>query len=186
MQKETIPSHEFQLQIQTQEPLLYAQPYDISAHGFYFRSLDEFTDKSSGLLNQYGYPVEEFEIQFIGGDDLDCELFGALQIQQSTIDDYFNACDYFSDDQKIRVILATGECGYSFDYSSDDPDGYDIDIYELDSLHELAEQFIEEGFFGEIPENIRYYLDLDAMARDLGMDYSETTIAGKNYIFRCA
>ncbi len=186
MQKQNIPSCEFQLQIQTQEPLLHAQPYDISACGFYFRSAQQFTDKSSRLLNHYGHPVEEFEIQFIDGDDLDCELFKALSIQQSTIGDYFNACEYFSDDQKIRVILATGECGYSFDYQSDDPDGYDIEIYELDSLRDLAEQFIEDGLFGDIPENIRYYLDLDAIARDLGMDYSETTIAGKNYIFRCA
>ena len=186
MQKETISSSEFQLQIQTQEPLLYAQPYDISACGFYFRSPQEFTDKSSSLLNRYGDPVEEFEIQFIDGDDLDCELFKALSVHQGTIGDYFNACECFSDDQKIRVILATGECGYSFDYSSDDPDGYDIDIYELDSLRDLAEQLIEDGLFGEIPENIRYYLDLDAIARDLGMDYAETTIAGKNYIFRCA
>ena len=186
MQKESTSSQEFQLQIQTVEPLLYAQPYDISAHGFYFRSLEEFTDKSSRLLNRYGDVVEEFEIQFIDGDDLDCEFFKALSIHQGTIGDYFNACEYLSDDQKIRVILATSECGYNFDYSSDDPDGYDIDIYELDSLRELAEQFIEDGLFGEIPENIRYYLDLDAIARDLGMDYSETTIAGKNFIFRCA
>lgn len=186
MQKETCLSPEFQLQIQTQEPLLYAQPYDISAHGFYFRSLEEFTDKSSSLLNRYGDPVEEFEIQFIDGDDLDCELFGALSIHQGTIGDYFSACEHFSDDQKVRVILATRECGYNFDYCADDPDGYDIDIYELDSLRDLAEQFIEEGLFGNIPENIRYYLDLDAIARDLAMDYSETTIAGKNYIFRCA
>ena len=182
MQKETISSSEFQLQIQTREPLLYAQPYDISACGFYFCSLEEFTDKSSHLLNHYGHPVEEFEIQFIEGDNFDCELFKALSIQQKSIGDYLSACEYFSDDQKIRVILATGECGYSFDYQSDDPDGYDIEIYELDSLHDLAEQFIEDGLFGDIPENIRYYLDLDAIARDLGMDYSETSIAGKNYI----
>ncbi|MDD3020703.1 MAG: antirestriction protein ArdA [Alphaproteobacteria bacterium] len=186
MQKESTSSQEFQLQIQTVEPLLFAQPYDISAHGFYFRSLEEFTDKSSRLLNHYGDLVEEFEIQFIDGDDLDCELFKALSIHQGTIGDYLGACEYFSDDQKIRVILATRECGYNFDYSSDDPDGYDIDIYELDSLRDLAEQFIEDGLFGDIPENIRYYLDLDAIARDLGMDYSETIIAGKNYIFRCA
>jgi len=64
--------------------------------------------------------------------------------------------------------------------------GYDIDIYEMDSMRDLAEQFIEEGLFGDIPENILYYLDLDAIARNLGMDYSETTIAGKNYIFRYA
>ena len=186
MQKETCLSPEFQLQIQTQEPLLYAQPYDISAHGFYFRSLEEYNEKSASLLNRYGDPLEEFEIQFIDGDDLDCELFKALSVHQGTIADYLNACECFSDDQKIRVILAAGESGYSFDYSADDPDGYDIDIYELDSLRELAEQFIDEGFFGEIPENIRYYLDLDAIARDLAMDYSEITIAGKNYIFRCA
>lgn len=186
MQKETMSSQEFQLQIQTLEPLLYAQPYDISAHGFYFRSLEEFTDKSSSLLNHYGDLVEEFEIQFIDGDDLDCELFKALSIHQGTIGDYFNSCEYFTNDRKIRVILATRECGYNFDYSSDDPDGYDIDIYEFDSLRDLAEQFIEEGLFGPIPENIRYYLDLDVIARDLAMDYSETTIAGKNYIFRCA
>lgn len=95
MQKESISSQEFQLQIQTQEPLLYAQPYDISAHGFYFRSLEEFTDKSSNLLNHYGDLVEEFEIQFIDGDDLDCELFKALSVHQGTIGDYFNACDIF-------------------------------------------------------------------------------------------
>ncbi len=186
MQKENLSSQEFQLQIQTLEPLLYAQPYDISAHGFYFRSLEEFTDKSANLLNHYGDLVEEFEIQFIDGDDLDCELFKALSIHQGTIGDYFNACEYFTDDQKIRVILATRECGYNFDYDSDGPDGYDIDIYELDSFRNLAEQFIEDGLFGNIPDNIRYYLDLDAIARDLAMDYSETTIAGKHYIFRCA
>ncbi len=186
MQKETCLSPEFQLQIQTQEPLLFAQPYDISAHGFYFHSLEEYNEKSANLLNHYGDLVEEFEIQFIDGDDLDCELFKALSIHQGTIGDYFNASEYFSDGQKIRIILATRECGYNFDYSTDDPDGYDIDIYELDSLRDLAEQFIEDGLFGNITENIRYYLDLDAIARDLAMDYSETTIAGKNYIFRCA
>lgn len=179
MQKQNIPSHEFQLQIQTCEPLLHAQPYDISACGFYFRGLQEFTDKSSNLLNHYGHPVEEFEIQFIDGDDLDCAIFKALSTQQNTIGDYFNACECFADDQKIKVILATGECGYTFDYKSDDPDSFDIDIYELDSMRDLAEQFIEEGLFGDIPENIRHYLDLS-------IDYSETEIAGTNYIFRCA
>ena len=113
MQKETCLSPEFQLQIQTQEPLLFAQPYDISAHGFYFRSLEEYNEKSASLLSHYGDPVEEFEIQFIDGDDLDCELFKALSIHQSTIGDYFSACEGFPDDQKIRVILAAGECGYN-------------------------------------------------------------------------
>jgi len=29
------------------------------------------------------------------------------------------------------------------------------------------------------------YLDYDAIARDLGMDYSETEIAGTQLIYRC-
>ncbi|MCK5555727.1 MAG: antirestriction protein ArdA, partial [Alphaproteobacteria bacterium] len=63
---------------------------------------------------------------------------------------------------------------------------FDIELYELDSLKDLAEQFIEEGLFGEIPENIRFYLNYDAIARDLGMDYSETRLNGTNYIYRMA
>ena len=53
---------------------LFAQPYDISACGFYFETADEFTAKAIAATNDYGDPVEEFEIQFIDGADIDCEL----------------------------------------------------------------------------------------------------------------
>lgn len=58
--------------------LLYAQPYDISAEGFYFRDTEEYAKKSEKLCNRYGDIVEEFEIQFIDGDLLDCELAKAM------------------------------------------------------------------------------------------------------------
>ncbi|PJB72878.1 MAG: antirestriction protein ArdA [Alphaproteobacteria bacterium CG_4_9_14_3_um_filter_47_13] len=167
------------------EILLHAQPYDISANGFYFRSFEEYQQKSSALRNDYGDLVEEFEIQFIDGDDLDCDLFKALDIHQGNFDAFFTACEGWDEDQKIKVIIAVGEAGYSFDLHKDDPDDFDIDLYEMDSLRDLAEQFIEEGLFGEIPENIRFYLDYDAIARDLGMDYNEITLAGRRYIYRC-
>ena len=44
---------------------LFAQPYDISAAGFFFGNLEEYETKSEMLRNAYGEPVEEFEIQFI-------------------------------------------------------------------------------------------------------------------------
>lgn len=168
---------------------LHAQPYDISANGFYFESLEEYQKKASSNRNDYGDEVEEYEIQFIDGDDLDCELFKALGVHQGDIETYFSACDDWDDwddEQKTKVIIAVGEAGYSFNSKTDDPDGFDIDLYEMDSLKELAEQFVEEGLFGEIPENIRFYLDMDAIARDLGMDYSETRLNGTNYIYRVA
>jgi len=90
----------------------------------------------------------------------------------------------WDEDEKTRVIIACNECGYKID-SSTQPDDFDLDIYELDTLKELAEQFVEDGLFGEIPENIINYLDMDAIAYDLGMDYSETRIAGRNLVYRC-
>lgn len=83
------------------------------------------------------------------------------------------------------MIIAVGECSYSFDFESTDPNNFDIDLYEIDSLKDLAYEFIDEGLFGDIPENIQCYLDYDAIARDLGVDYSEINIDGTNYIYRC-
>ena len=56
---------------------------------------------------------------------------------------------------------------------------------DLYTLRELAEQFVDEGLFGEVPESFRFYIDYDAIARDLAVDYSETTIAGSRIIYRC-
>ncbi len=165
---------------------LYAQPYDISATGFYFSDMEEYTAKYAKCKNDFGGQVEEFEIQFIDGEDLDCDLFKALGVHQGDIKAFFTICDDWEDYQKIDVIIAVGECGYDFDLKSDDPDGFDIDLYELDSLRDLAYQFVDEGLFGDIPDNIQCYLDFDAIARDLSMDYTEARLNGINYIYRIA
>lgn len=164
---------------------LFAQPYDISASGFYFETAAEYEEKADRLLNSYGNPVEEFEIQFIDGESLDCELFRALGVHQGNFPAYLEAVEEWSEDEKIRVIIAVGEIGYKFDLGKDTPDQFDVDLYELDSLKDLAEQFVEEGLYGEIPKALQYYIDYEAIARDLGMDYSEIRIDGTNYIYRC-
>ena len=60
---------------------LFAQPYDISAQGFYFSSAEEYQTKVAKTRNDFGFPVEEYEIQFIDGDNLDAHL-GAGDIRQ--------------------------------------------------------------------------------------------------------
>lgn len=164
---------------------LYAQPYDISAEGFYFDTAEEYTAKAGKLRNSYGWPVEEFELQFIDGESMDAKLFEALQVHQGNFAAFLEAAEDWSDDDKIRVIVTVGEAGYKFDLGTDSPDQFDVDLYEIDSLRDLAMQFVKEGLFGDIPESIRNYLDYDAIARDLGMDYSETTIEGMRYVYRC-
>ena len=165
---------------------LYAQPYDISATGFYFDTAEEYAQKAAKNKNDYGQTVEEYELQFIDGESIDAKLFEALSVNQCNFPEFLEACDTWDEGQKQKVILAVGECGCSFDLKSGGPDDFEVDIYELDSLRELAEQFADEGLFGEIPKHLQNYIDYDAMARDLGMDYSEATIDGKRLIYRCA
>ena len=161
---------------------LFAQPYDFTANGFYFHSLDEYITKSFDLN---GPLIEEYEIQFIDGEGIDCQLFEALSINQSNIAAYFKAVEDWEEDQKINVIISAGECAYKFDIANDDPDDLNVDLYQFDTMKELAEHFVEEGLYGTIPENIRFYLDCDLIARDLSMDYTEIRIDGTNYIYRC-
>ena len=51
----------------------------------------------------------------------------------------------------------------------------DVTFYAGQTLEDVAEELIEDGCFGEIPENIRNYIDYEKLARDLGIDgYHET------------
>ena len=165
---------------------LYAQPYDISAQGFYFTSAQEYDSAAATLRNSYGDPVEEFEIQFIDGDDIDCELAKAFELHQGTIKQFFDAVEDWDEQEKTIFIIAVGECGYCFDPRTTHPNDFDVELYQLDSLKELAEQFVEDGLYGDIPESLQFYIDTDAMARDLAVDYGEAMIAGERLIYRCA
>ena len=161
---------------------LFAQPYDITATGFHFETEEEFTSKASALRNDYGDQVEEFEIQFIDGESIDCELAQAIGINQANFAQFFDCVDKWDDDDKRIVIIALGDCGYPFDPEMI-PADYEIDIYAVESLTELAEQFVDEGLFGDIPEALANYIDYDAIARDLGVEYVEATIAGGRYVY---
>ncbi|EFO34060.1 conserved hypothetical protein [Roseibium sp. TrichSKD4] len=131
------------------EILLHAQPYDISATGFYFKTAEEYDRKVRGLKNAYGDPVEEFEIQFIDGEEIDCELAKAIGINQANFRDYLICGEDWEDWHKINTIIAIGELGYDFDAQCD-PDHHGIDIYYVETMRELAEQFVDEGLFGEV------------------------------------
>jgi hypothetical protein len=163
----------------------YAQPYDIDATGFYFETADEYATKSASLKNSYGQPVEEFEIQFIDGTAFECAL--ARDINQANISAFIEFIDGADDDTLLRACIAVGDgiCSLS-EVIAGTADLEDIDIYEDMTMRDLAGHFVDEGLFGEIPEALQNYIDLDAIARDLSMDYATTTIDGTAYIYRAA
>ena len=51
-------------------------------------------------------------------------------------------------------------------------------------MTELAEQFFDDGLFGDIPSHLYNYIDVDAIARDLAFDYTETETTGQFCIYR--
>lgn len=159
----------------------YAQPYDLSATGFYFEDAETYETTSASLTNDYGQPVEEFEIQFIDGEAINAQLFKALSISQATILTFMEKVEEWDDADKQKLIIAVREAGYDFDLVADNPDDFPVNIYEFSSLRELAEHFVEEGLWGDIS----MYIDYDAIARDLGYDYSETTVDGKALVYAC-
>ena len=162
---------------------LHAQPYDISAGGFYFESAEDYAAKAEANRNFNGQHVEEYQIQFIDGDTLDYELARAWSLNQANFPAFLEAAETWDDDDKLRYIVAVGECGYAQD---SDPSQLDVTLYQLSSMCKLAMQFVEDGLFGEIPERLASYLDYEAIARDLAVDYSEVEIAGTHFIFHCA
>ena len=132
--------------------ILFAQPYDLAASGFYFTSADAYAAKADALRNDYGQPVEEFEIQFIDGETIDAQLFGALAVSQCTIAPFLEAVEDWDYDDKVRIIIAVGEVGVRFALGKDAPNEVEVDLYPIDSLSDLAVRFVEDGLFGEMRE----------------------------------
>ncbi|MEM6550449.1 MAG: hypothetical protein AAF713_22415 [Pseudomonadota bacterium] len=91
--------------------VLYAQPYDISAVGFYFRSAEEYRAKAAALVNSQGQRVEESEIQFIDAEAIDAALAKAVGLNQGDLTAFFEAVERWDEHQKRAVIIAAGECG---------------------------------------------------------------------------
>ncbi len=164
---------------------LHAQPYDITATGFFFDTLEDYRTNAAALRNEHGDPVEEFEIQFIDGDEIDAALARAWGLNQANVGAFLDKAGEWNEEEKFRFIIAVEECGYDEGRVADTPYNIDLDVYHAASLRELAEHFIEERLFGDIPERLQFYLDYDAIARDLGMDYAETSIAGRDLVYRC-
>jgi len=79
---------------------------------------------------------------------------------------------------KFEILLSEG---YAQDKIIEDGlDSYEVDIYDFRSAkrltsayEQLAEQFVDEGLFGNIPIALQSYIDYEAISRDLRYDYSE-------------
>jgi len=79
---------------------LYANPYNPSAHGFYFQSLEEF---EAGMEKLKRRGVEEVEIDFIDGPEWCSDLFRALQIAQHQVKKWFEVYEQLDETEAAKL-----------------------------------------------------------------------------------
>jgi len=88
-------------------------------------------------------------------------------------------------DLKQMLFLLDYDSGYYNDVEKLIEAYEDVELYEVSSFEQLAEQFVDEGLFGDIPDNIANYIDYEKIGRDLSFDgYYEVEIDGATYIYR--
>lgn len=75
------------------------------------------------------------------------------------------------DDYELDEVMAYMEAiGNDLEEAIDAQSNGRIFLYGVDSFTELAEHFVDEGLYGDIPENLTNYIDYEAIGRDLSFD----------------
>jgi Antirestriction protein (ArdA) len=156
----------------------FAQPYDMGAHGFYFHDLEEFETLSEALRNDYGQPVEEFEIQYIDGDF--GALFKAAEVSQSTLGDWLECLESLEDYQEPALFYLMEWKGLSLNEALESLDDCSI---SSGSLLDAATELADDCYLSDAPEFLARYFDYESFANDLkwGGDFFEFTYDGETY-----
>jgi hypothetical protein len=170
---------------------LFANPYDTSATGFYFETAEEYAERYVARL-----PVEEYEIEFIDGDGWQSQIFAAADPRQGDIANFFALIDDLegmSDEARAGAWFRMSNNGDKLKdvVESSESDHVDYVLfssgagYEAKALTEYAEHLVDEGAYGEIPKALEYYINCEAIGRDLRLngDVSAEEFDGTYYIF---
>ena len=172
-----------QLKEDLNQVTLYAQPYDLDAQGFYFTSFEDYETKYNKNCNVYGQFVEEYEIQFIDGSVINSALFDA--VGSYNLKAYYKVVNIWDDFEKVDLIISYKDNITSEPFNEDiEPNDLDIEVYYDMTFRELAQEFIDNGCLGDIPQHLENYIDVDKYAYDLKMDYNEFSLGNTTLIYR--
>src|SRR5450830_1452700 len=159
---------------------LCATPYNSDASFFYFDSIDEYDNKSQCHLDCYGNLVEEYEIQYISGDD--AALFNACGINQTNLNIWFDNIELLQDYEKVNLYYLVAIAGYSLDQAIDKIDEPSI---ATSTLREAAEEIFDECWLPSVPESVRFYISYDSFARDCELGGGMCEFEYANTIYTC-
>ena len=158
----------------------HANPFDLSASGFYFDDYSSYLTQAKKHKNQYGDPVDEFEIENINGTNY--QLFNALGINQANLKEWFTDFEQLDGDDLIKAVYLAEYTGADISDILDNLD--DVSLFE-GTATEFAEEYIDDcGLLSELPEHLHYYFEVEAFARDMVLsgDITEVEIMNTHYI----
>lgn len=124
---------------------LHATPYNRDAAGFYFTDAHDYEAKSTVHVDRYGNLVEEFEIQFIDGDD--AQLFEACGINQANLNIWFDDIEFLNDYEKVNLYYLLGVAGYTLSQALEKLDEPSI---TESSLRDAAEELFDECWLSSV------------------------------------
>lgn len=162
--------------VQAPHTTYFAQPYSLSHTGFYFDTLEAF-EAGMKALNARG--AEEVEIDYTDGDDY--ELFNAAGVHQGNIGEWLELLDTVEDYQEPALFYLMDTCGESIQDALSHMD--DVMVFE-GNAQDYAHEYIEDtGMLDTLPEQLRYYFDYEAFARDMSLngDVTECEYNGTTY-----
>ncbi len=146
----------------------YAQPYSLDHTGFYFDSLKDF-ETGMKRLNEQG--CEEVEIQFIDGNAYLSDLAKAAGIHQGNVHLWFEMLDDLEETAAIQLTFLLDDIGYSLEDALERYE--DVCLYE-GKASDYAYDLYEDCY--DIPKSLRFYIDYDAIARDMAINGEITEI----------
>lgn len=151
--------------------------------------LDDVKDEMAAEMSENGFtgfrdgeyaPADiELEIYAVYGDFLGI-LVGDPSDDVEELNDVCEDIERLNkyDREKLAAYLEATSFRPSLEEVSNALDKLDdVEFWEGMSLDEVAEELVNEGCFGEIPERIACYIDYEAIGRDLrlGDGYEEVT-----------
>lgn len=146
---------------------LYANPYDIDAEGFFFENFEQYQQKAAANTNRFGNPVEEYEIQYIDGDDAETDYAQVCSPYQANLEEWFEYLDIYcgmDDHEQQAFIYLVDVVGYTPAKALENYES--VNVFK-GSKGDYAYELVE-GCYG-LPEFAKAYFDYDAFARDLEM-----------------
>lgn len=159
--------------------MFYVNPYNPSAKGFYFESIEELEVKAKTLVDDFGIPVEEFEIDFIEGTKEECALSEALGLDAANIAEFIEFIET-SDEAEwptVYFLLTNSRCE-TLDEARAEAEEFTV---REGTLKDASAELFDELY--NLPEEVRIYIDYEKFARDCeqGGDMVEFEFAGRTY-----